>query len=90
MLPSPTTHAAGATLNGRFYVIGGRGGILGTQRATILAVDPVTGRAVRAGKLPVALSDLSAGSLAGHVVAVGGRDPSGRVHDAILDIRHAA
>jgi hypothetical protein len=36
-----------------------------------------------AGRLPVALSDLSAASLPGQVTVVGGRDASGRVHDEI-------
>ena len=51
-LPYPLTHAAGASLNGWFYVIGGRGESLSDQRASILAVDPHSGAVHAAGRLP--------------------------------------
>ncbi|MCW3065148.1 MAG: hypothetical protein JWN32_2320, partial [Solirubrobacterales bacterium] len=82
-LPAPLTHAAAATLRGRVYVFGGRGGSLGTQRRTILAIDPASGRVRTAGKLPVGLSDLGAATVGGRVVLVGGRDRGGRVHAEI-------
>jgi hypothetical protein len=79
-LPAPLTHAAAATLGGRVYVFGGRGGTLGTQKRTILAIDPATGRVRSAGRLPVALSDLGAATVGGRVLLVGGRDRAGHVH----------
>jgi hypothetical protein len=86
-LGSPVTHAAGAALGGRFYVLGGRGAALGAQRAAIEAVDPSSGRVTPAGRLPVALSDLSAASLPAGITVVGGRDRAGRVHDEIWILR---
>jgi hypothetical protein len=86
-LPAPLTHAAGATLGGRFYVLGGRGDTPGTQSASILAVDPASGRIRHAGRLPLALSDLGAASFSGHVTALGGVDSAGGVHDEIWTLR---
>ena len=80
-LPHALTHAAGACLNGIFYVIGGRGEGLTAQTATILAVNPATGAIRVAGRLPRAVSDMGAASLPGRILAVGGRDSSGRVQD---------
>ena len=87
MLPSPLTHAAGAALQGRFYVLGGRRESLTSQRASILAVDPAGGRVTRAGRLPRALSDLGAASFADRVTVVGGRDAGGRARSEILSLR---
>jgi hypothetical protein len=81
------THAAGAALGGIFYVIGGRGGSLGDQIAGIYAVDPATGRVSRAGRLPVALSDLGAATLGDRILTLGGRDKGGRARDEILTLR---
>jgi hypothetical protein len=89
-LPQPLTHAAGAALGGRFYVLGGRGDTTGTQTASILAVDPASGRIRHAGRLPLALSDLGAASFAGHITALGGVDTGGGVHDEIWTLRAAA
>jgi hypothetical protein len=86
-LPAPVTHAAGASLNGRFYVLGGRGDTLNSQRSAILAVDPASGRVTRAGRLPEPLSDLSAGSFPDRVVVVGGRDLLGRARDEIWSLK---
>lgn len=85
-LPEALTHAAGASLNGWFYVIGGRGESLTDQRSSILAVDPRSGAVRPAGHLPEALSDMGAASLAGHILAVGGRNPAGRVYDQALTL----
>jgi hypothetical protein len=82
-LSGPLSHAAGAAVGGTFFVLGGRGDSLSSQRATILAIDPATGRVRQAGRLPVALSDLSATTVGGNIVVVGGRDPSGRVHGQV-------
>jgi hypothetical protein len=83
-LPYPLTHAAGASLGGRFLVFGGRSSERTSQRAGILSIDPGDGSARRAGSLPHALSDMGAASLATEVVLVGGRDRSGTVHDQAL------
>jgi DNA-binding beta-propeller fold protein YncE len=64
-------------------VVGGRGGTLNTQRATVTGVDPHTGHVRRAGHLPAALSDLSGVSFANRALVLGGRDSSGHVHDEI-------
>ncbi len=85
-LPSATTHAAGASLNGWFYVIGGRGEGLSDQRSSILAIDPRSGAVHSAGRLPEALSDIGATSLAGHILAVGGRNSAGSVSDRALTL----
>ena len=86
-LPHPLTHAAGASLGGRFLVFGGRGSERTSQRAEILSIDPSDGSARRAGSLPRALSDLGAASLGTEVALVGGRDRSGTVHDQVLTYR---
>ena len=83
-LPYPLTHAAGASLGGRFLVFGGRSSERTSQRAEILSIDPSDGSARRAGSLPHALSDLGAASLGAEVVLVGGRDRNGSVHDQVL------
>jgi hypothetical protein len=83
-LARPLTHAAGAALGGRFYVIGGRGDAPGAVSDAIWSVDPAGGRVRRAGRLPVALSDVSAVSGPRGVLLIGGRDAAGRVHDEVL------
>lgn len=83
-LPQAITHAAGASLGGTFYVIGGRGLSLTSQHATIYAVDPATGRVRVAGRLPTALSDIGAATTPKRALVVGGRDATGKVHDGIL------
>jgi hypothetical protein len=85
-LPAATTHAAGASLNGWFYVIGGRGEGLSDQRSSILAIDPRSGAVRRAGRLPEALSDIGATSLSGHILAVGGRTSAGGVSDRAMTL----
>jgi N-acetylneuraminic acid mutarotase len=85
-LPHALTHAAGATLNGLMYVIGGRGEGLSEQTSTILAIDPTSGAVRVAGHLPTALSDLGAASLPDRILAVGGRDSAGAVQDVALTL----
>jgi N-acetylneuraminic acid mutarotase len=89
-LPAATTHAAGASLNGWFYVLGGRGEGLSDQRSSILAVDPRSGTVHEAGRLPEALSDIGAASLPGRVLAVGGRTSAGSVSDRALTLTPVA
>ena len=85
-LPHALTHAAGASLNGVMYVIGGRGEGLTDQTSTILAVDPRSGAVRVAGHLPKALSDLGAASLPDRILAIGGRDSAGAVQDVALTL----
>ena len=70
-LPSVVAHAAGAVLDGTFYVLGGRGDTPNSQRATIWAVDLASHRLRRAGRLPRPLSDLAAVTV-GHRIIVAG------------------
>jgi hypothetical protein len=86
-LPARLAHAAGAAIGGTFYVLGGRGDALDSQRSAILAVDPASGRVTRAGRLPEPLSDLSAASFPDHVAVVGGRDLLGHARDEIWSLR---
>jgi len=76
-LPEPTDHAAGVTLNGRFYSVGGLR--RGTLTAAIVSWAPGERRWRRAGTLPVALSDASAVPFGSGVAVLGGRSASGRV-----------
>lgn len=85
-LPRALTHAAGAALNGWFYVLGGRGESLTDQSSSVLAIDPRSAAVHRAGTLPEALSDIGATTLGGRVVAVGGRNRSGTVSDRALTL----
>jgi hypothetical protein len=83
-LPHPVTHAAGASLGGRLYVIGGRGSAVDSATSAIWSVDPASGEARAAGRLPVALSDIGAATVAGGAVLIGGRDRGGQAQDEIL------
>ncbi|HEX3434065.1 MAG TPA: kelch repeat-containing protein [Solirubrobacteraceae bacterium] len=85
-LPRALTHAAGAALNGWFYVLGGRGEGLSDQTSAMLAIDPLSGAVHRAGTLPEALSDIGAATLGGHIIAVGGRNRAGTVSDRALTL----
>ncbi|HEX4689654.1 MAG TPA: hypothetical protein VH276_03125, partial [Solirubrobacteraceae bacterium] len=54
-----------------------------SQRRTILAIDPASGRVARAGRLPVAISDAGAASFADHITVAGGRTAAGAVQDEV-------
>ena len=83
-LPAPLAHAAGAALGKTFYVLGGRGDSLAGQTARDLGDRRRAAAACGGpGRLPVALSDLSAVAVGGRVVVVGGRDAGGGVHDEV-------
>jgi N-acetylneuraminic acid mutarotase len=86
-LPHSLTHAAAAALNGRVYVIGGRGGVQGSQTSTVLSIDPSTGSVTPAGRLPTPLSDAGAASLGREILVAGGQQRSGRLSDAIYLLR---
>jgi hypothetical protein len=40
----------------------------------------------RAGRLPIALSDLAAATARGRILVAGGRDPRGTVHDELWSL----
>jgi N-acetylneuraminic acid mutarotase len=71
-LPVPTDHAAGAALDGRFYLIGGlRDGV---QTSAIISWAPGERRWQRAGRLPSPLADLAVVPFDGGLLAIGGRN----------------
>jgi YVTN family beta-propeller protein len=76
-LPAPTTHATAATLDGVAYVIGGRGSLLDTPTARIVAIDPRTHRIRPAGKLASSRSDLAATNVGNGILLAGGRGAAG-------------
>ncbi len=81
-LPFPTDHAAGASLAGRFYVIGGvRRGML---TSAVLSWAPGDARWHDAGHLPAPLADLAAAPLDSGIAVVGGRGPGGPVSTVTL------
>jgi hypothetical protein len=82
-LPRPITHAGAAELDGRVYIVGGRGSAQGTQTSEVLALDPASGHVRPAGRLPVALSDVGATTASGGIIVAGGRELSGAVSDRL-------
>jgi hypothetical protein len=82
-LPRPITHAGAAGLDGRVYIVGGRGSAQGTQTSEVLALDPASGSVRPAGRLPVALSDVGTATVPGGIMVVGGRELSGAVSDRL-------
>ena len=86
-LPQPLTHAAGVSMGGRFYVVGGRGDQADSASAAIWSVDPATGHVRKAGRLPSALSDVAAVGESDSFLVIAGRDRAGAVHAEILRAR---
>jgi serine/threonine-protein kinase PknK len=81
-LPVATDHAAGAVLNGRFYLIGGlRDGVF---TDAIISWAPGEPRWRPAGHLPTALADLAAAPFDGGIAVVGGRGAAGTVATGTL------
>jgi DNA-binding beta-propeller fold protein YncE len=89
-LPQRLAHAAGAALDGTFYVLGGRGDATASQRRGIWAIDPATGHVRPAGRLPTALSDLAATTAAHRLLVAGGRDAHAGVHREVLELARSA
>jgi DNA-binding beta-propeller fold protein YncE len=85
-LPARLAHAAGAALDGTFYVVGGRSDGTASQRRGIWAIDPATGHVRPAGRLPTALSDLAATAAGGRLLVAGGRDAHAGVHRELLEL----
>jgi N-acetylneuraminic acid mutarotase len=76
-LPAPTDHTAGASLDGRVYVLGGlRRGVF---TDAILSWAPGERRWRSAGHLPAALADEGAAPFDGGIAVLGGRDASGKL-----------
>jgi YVTN family beta-propeller protein len=78
-LPTPTTHAAAASIGGTAYVLGGRGATPGAVTSAVVAVDPIRRRIRVAGRLAEPLSDLAAVSLGDRIEVLGGRGARGTV-----------
>jgi hypothetical protein len=72
-LPAPREHAAGAVLDGRFYVIGGRNARTDSL-ATVERYDPALDRWERVADLPVPSGGLEAVAFDGRIIAMGGGD----------------
>jgi Kelch motif len=81
-LPYAVTDAAGAVLQGRFYVIGGLRG--GSPTSTILSWAPGEARAHVAGHLPTPLSDMAAVPTSRAIAVVGGRAAGGPLDTVLL------
>lgn len=62
-LPRPEDHAALAALGGKLYLVGGR---------RVLAIDPSSGKASVAARLPASLSDPTATTVGNRIVIAGG------------------
>jgi hypothetical protein len=81
-LPFPTDHAAGASLAGRFYVVGGlRRGLF---TSAVLSWAPGESHWHAAGQLPAPLADLAAVPFNAGIAVVGGRGPGGPVSTVTL------
>jgi len=75
-LPHPLTHAAGAALDGRLYLLGGVRSVGGTQTDETLAYDPTSTTVSSAGRLPEPLSD--------RLLLAGGVNDAGRVSGRLI------
>jgi DNA-binding beta-propeller fold protein YncE len=85
-LPAPTTHAAAATLGSIAYVVGGRGGSVGTPTDRIVGIDVAKRKVVVAGALRQPLSDLMAVGTPTGILVAGGRSATGTVA-SIVELR---
>jgi Kelch motif len=72
-LPEPREHTAGAVLDGRFYVIGGRNRVTDSL-STVERYDPERDRWEDVPGLPVASGGLEAVTFDGTIIAMGGGD----------------
>jgi N-acetylneuraminic acid mutarotase len=86
VLPRPLTRAAAATLNGKVYVIGGRGSTRNSSSQLIYEIDPSSGSVTIAATLPAALSEASAVSLPSRILLAGGVSPDGQGQPLIYAI----
>lgn len=75
-LRHPVTHGNAATLGTTVYLIGGRGDTLDSQTPDVWAINPVTGRVTRAGRLPQPTSDAAVAAISGGIVVAGGQSPT--------------
>jgi len=79
-LPHPLTHAAGAVLDGRLYLLGGVRSVGGTQTDQTLTYDLSSATVSSAGRLPEPLSDAATVALSDRLLIAGG------VNDACLAV----
>jgi N-acetylneuraminic acid mutarotase len=84
-LPFAVTHAAGAALDGRLLVIGGREAAHATQHSSILAVSP-SGTVTVAGRLPLPLSDTAAVATGATITVAGGLGREGNRQTEVLNL----
>lgn len=75
-LRHPITHGNAATLGSTVYLIGGRGNLLNSQTKEVWAINPVTGRATPAGRLPRPTSDAAVTTVGNAIVVAGGMSPT--------------
>ncbi len=75
-LRHPVTHGEAATLGSSVYLIGGRSDLLDGQTASVLAINPLTGRIRAAGALPQPTSDAAAVPVGDAIVIAGGQSPT--------------
>jgi hypothetical protein len=76
-LPSGVTHAAAGVLGHTMYLVGGRGDLVSDRTANVLAIDALTGKVRKAGRLPQPLSDAAVVSLPGRLIVAGGVSAAG-------------
>lgn len=71
-MPTPREHLAGAELDGRIHVIGGRSPALGLTGTAHEVYDPASNSWTTAAALPTGRSGLGAAVLAGRIHVIGG------------------
>lgn len=71
-MPTARVGAAGASLNGRMYIFGGRSGT--TYLSTVEAYDPVANSWTTQPSMSTARAALAVGGVSGSLYAVGGRN----------------
>ena len=84
MLSRAVAHGALVALGRSLYLIGGTHAA-GTPLATVIRIDPRTGKTTDAGSLPYPLADVGAVATGGAIVVVGGKS-TGPTAD-VLEIR---
>ena len=86
MLPHAVAHGALVALGRSLYLIGGTDAG-GAPLATVIRIDPRTGKTTDAGSLPYPLADVGAAATGGAIVVVGGKSTS--LSAGVLEIRPA-
>lgn len=76
-LPIARDHGAGASVNGVFYAIGGRGGDISAFAPAVFAFDPAVGMWCAKEPLPTPRGGIATAVVGGRIVVVGGEGSSG-------------